>query len=61
VVGLGATGGDDFVVELAGQWQVREPVAVDVTHLLAAIPILGAPEAMRHGLHSRPREDRFSD
>jgi hypothetical protein len=44
---LGATGGDHLVVKLAGKREVGEAVAVDMTHLLAAEPVLGAAEAMR--------------
>lgn len=36
-MGLSLTGRDHFIVEFARKWQIGQPIAVDVTHLLAAV------------------------
>jgi len=61
MVGLRTTSGDYFVVKLARQRKVGEAVAMDVTHLLLAIPILCTAEPMRKSFYSGPGRDRFVD
>jgi hypothetical protein len=61
VVRLGATRRDHLVTELARQRQVGQAVAVNVTHLLSAVSVFDAAEAVREGFHPGPGYDRFSD
>jgi hypothetical protein len=61
VVRLGTTRRDHLVTQLARQRQVGQAVTVDVTHLLSAIPVFGATEAVRDRLDTGPRCDRLPD
>jgi hypothetical protein len=61
VVRLSATRGNHLVAELAWERQVGKAIAMDVAHLLAAIAVLGAAEAVRHRFHAGPRRDSFLD
>jgi hypothetical protein len=47
VVRAGASRSDELVADAAGEREVGEAVAVQVTELAAAEPELGAPEAVR--------------
>lgn len=55
------TSSNHLVAKLSRQWQVSKPVAMHVSHLLAAKAILGAPKPVWDSFHSRPRHDCFPD
>lgn len=58
---LGTTRGDHLVVELAGQGQVGEAIAMHMAHLLAPVPVFRTAETVGQGFYARPRCDRFSN
>lgn len=56
-----AAGCDQLIVKFARHGQIRQAVAVHVSHLLSAVPVFGAAKTMRQGFHARPRRHRLAD
>ena len=58
---LGPAAGDHLVVELPGQWQIGQQVAMHMPHLLAAVAVLNATKAVWHRLHPWPGAHSLPD
>jgi hypothetical protein len=61
MVGAGAAGGDQLVAHPAGEWQIGDPVTVQVAQLATAKPKLNPAEPVRTDLHAFPGRDYVSD
>lgn len=60
-MGLRSTCTDYLIAKLAGQRQIRKPIAMHVAHLLPTVAVLGAAEAVRNRLDSWPGNDCIPD